>query len=293
MDSAVVHSILVPLAGGRFSMGSDAHYPEEAPRHEAEVAPFSISPFAVTNAEFAEFVLATGYRTTAEIPLDPASAPGMPSDYFEAGSLVFKMTDEPVDLRDFRQWWQFVPGANWRHPEGPGSTLDGRMDHPVVQVSLFDALAYCNWAGLRLPTEKQWEFAANGGAKTDFPWGASLTDGRTLHANTWHGRFPFENTRRTGAPFSDPVDSFKPNGFGLFNMIGNVWEWTASRYTSRHDGTTCCTPAGRPSDGMTHVVKGGSFLCAPSYCKRYRAAARSPQEVRSSTNHLGFRCIVR
>lgn len=283
---------IVHLAGGEFYFGSDDHYPEERPRHRTHVGAFAIEACAVTNAQFAAFVRETGFVTTAETPIDPASAPGMPPEYFVAGSLVFRMTDGPVDLRDFRQWWVFRPGANWRHPEGPDSTIDGRQDHPVVQVSLHDAMSYANWARKSLPCEKQWEFAARDGVETEFPWGDDLTEGGETYANTWHGAFPWKNLRSDTAPFSVPVDAFSPSRYGLFNMIGNVWEWTTDSYSTAHDAKkTCCTPT-HFADGENFVVKGGSFLCAQSYCKRYRAAARSPQETRSSTNNLGFRCVA-
>jgi sulfatase modifying factor 1 len=282
--------IMTSLSGGRFEFGSDEHYPEERPQRLEEVDAFSIDPCAVSNAEFSTFVEATGYVTSAELPLDPASAPGKPPEYFNAGSLVFHMTEGPVDLRDFRHWWAFVPGANWRHPEGPISNIEERSDHPVVQVSLHDAMAYAKWAEKSLPTEKQWEFAARDGVDTAFPWGDSLTDRGRIHANTWHGDFPWQNTRQKSAPFTAPVDAFTPSRYGLFNMIGNVWEWTLDRYAPAHELKTCCTPT-RIVDGQLFVVKGGSFLCAPSYCQRYRPSARSPEEARSSTNHLGFRCV--
>ncbi len=283
----------VRLPGGSFTFGSDNHYPEEAPRHQASVEPFVISPYAVTNADFTAFVAATNYVTSAENPIDPATAPGMPAEYFAPGSLVFQMTEGSVDLRDFRKWWAFVPGANWRNPEGPDSTINDRQDHPVVQVSLFDALAYADWAELSLPTEKQWEFAARDGVETEFPWGDELTVGPHIHANTWHGAFPHQNDRRQSTPFTEAVDAHSASRFGLFNMIGNVWEWTTDSYTSAHNpDKKCCTPT-RTMDGQNITVKGGSFLCAPSYCRRYRASARSPQEARSSTNHLGFRCVGR
>ncbi|MGR3290282.1 MAG: formylglycine-generating enzyme family protein [Paracoccaceae bacterium] len=284
---------MVQLAGGDFDCGSDDHYPEERPRHRSHVSAFAIDVCAVSNAEFATFVRETDYVTTAETPIDPASVPAMPPEYFAAGSLVFRMTDGPVDLHDFRQWWEFQPDANWRHPEGPHSTIDGRQDHPVVQVSLFDAQAYADWAGKSLLGEKQWEFAARDGVETDFPWGEELTTGTTIHANTWHGAFPHQNLYHHTTPFTVPVDAFEPSRYGLFNMIGNVWEWTTDSYTAAHDpDKSCCTPA-RVEGGRNFTVKGGSFLCAPSYCCRYRAAARSPQEARSSTSHLGFRCIAR
>lgn len=283
---------MIALPGGTFLMGSNSHYPEERPAHEVSVAPFEIDATTVTNAEFAHFVRETGYVTTAETPLDPASAPGMPPEYFVAGSLVFQMTEGPVDLRNFRKWWEFVPGADWQHPEGPDSDIKARIDHPVVQISLLDAMAYADWAGKSLPTEAEWEFAARDGAETTWPWGEDLLDHGLIRANTWHGEFPWQNVAKP--PFSWPAAAGAPGRYRLFNMIGNVWEWTSDKYHSAHrPQKNCCTPSPRVIEGESFVTKGGSFLCAPSYCRRYRATARSPQEGRSSTNHLGFRCVRR
>jgi len=274
-------------------MGSDHHYPEERPAHPQSVDRFGMCATTVTNREFAEFVSATGYKTTAEIPLEADTGSPMPPEYFDAGSLVFRMTSSPVDLRDFRNWWTFVSGACWNSPEGPGSSIEGRQDHPVVHVSLLDALAFADWAELSLPSEAEWEFAARGGAKSEYPWGEELAPNGTAHANTWQGEFPWSNDRTDGPPFSMPARSFEANGYGLFNMIGNVWEWTTDKFTTSHgQPSPCCFPNG-PTDGESFVVKGGSFLCAPSYCRRYRTSARSPQEARSSTSHLGFRCVLR
>lgn len=294
MTRSTTEGGLVELPGGDFLMGSDRHYLEERPQHPTRVKPFQMDRTAVTNAQFAEFVEATDYRTTAEIPLDPATAPSMPAAYFEAGSLVFHMTDGPVDLRDFRQWWKFIPGACWRHPEGPKSTIEDRLDHPVVQVSLPDALAYAEWAGRSLPSERQWEFAARSTSDEEYSWGAALNEGDEIHANTWIGSFPFQNDRTETAPFTQSVSAYDPNAYGLYNMIGNVWEWTIDAFQNAHDpGVNCCTPSRTIEPGKNYVTKGGSFLCAPSYCRRYRASARSPQEAHSSTNNLGFRCVGR
>lgn len=274
-------------------MGSDRHYPEERPAHLTKVGPFEIGVTAVTNAQFAEFVEDTGYQTTAEIPLEQDHASKMPPEYYAPGSLVFRMTAGPVDLRDFRNWWHFVPGACWHAPEGPGSSYEDRLDHPVVHISLFDALAYANWAGLVLPSEAEWEFAARDGVTTDYPWGDELTPDGVIHANTWIGQFPWNNARTDRTPFSMPAGSFEPSRYGTYNMIGNVWEWTSDKFRANHVETgPCCTPS-PPQTGENYVAKGGSFLCAPSYCRRYRASARSPQEARSSTSHLGFRCVRR
>jgi len=294
MTRSTTEGGLVELPGGDFLMGSDRHYLEERPQHPTRVKPFQMDRTAVTNAQFAEFVEATDYRTTAEIPLDPATAPSMPAAYFEAGSLVFHMTDGPVDLRDFRRWWKFIPGACWRHPEGPKSTIEDRLDHPVVQVSLPDALAYAEWAGRSLPSERQWEFAARSTSDEEYSWGAALNEGDEIHANTWIGSFPFQNDRTETAPFTQSVSAYDPNAYGLYNMIGNVWEWTIDAFQNAHDpGVNCCTPSRTIEPGKNYVTKGGSFLCAPSYCRRYRASARSPQEAHSPTNNLGFRCVGR
>lgn len=284
---------MIAVAGGDFLMGSDSDYPEEAPKRRQSVAPFLIDRCAVTNAEFGAFVSATGYKTTAETPLDPGSGPAMPAEYYAPGSLVFAMTDGPIDLRDFRNWWRFVPGADWKHPEGPESTLIGREDHPVVHVSLFDARAYADWAEKSIPSEVEWEFAAKGGSDTRFPWGDDLSPNGETRANTWRGKFPFENERTNSAPFTVPTTAFEPNGYGLFNVIGNVWEWTTDKYGPGGVPAPCCLPQGEPEEGVHYVAKGGSFLCSPSYCRRYRPSARSPQEARSSSSNLGFRCVRR
>ena len=291
------------IDGGTFRMGSERFYPEESPVVEATVATFEISRYAVTNRQFAAFVEATNYVTTAERELDPADFPGADPAGLEPGSLVFTPTDGPVDLRDWRQWWRWEPGANWRHPRGPGSSIDGLGDHPVVQVSFEDATAYAAWAGLRLPTEAEWELAARGGLDgATFAWGEEPNDG--MRANTWQGRFPYLNTGAgpSGWVGTAPVGSFPPNGFGLHEMTGNVWEWTADEWTDGHQGLATaasapacgCSPtaAPRPDDSgnAPRVLKGGSHLCAPEYCLRYRPAARSRQTPDSATTHIGFRC---
>lgn len=292
---------LVALEGGTFRMGAEAFYPEEGPVVEVRVEPFRIARYAVTNREFAAFVADSGYITTAERPLDPASFPGGTPDGLEPGSLVFTPTRGPVDLRDWRQWWRWVPGACWRHPFGPDSDLDGLEGHPVVQVSFEDANAYARWAGLRLPTEAEWEYAARGGLDgATYVWGEESNDG--ARANTWQGRFPYHNTGARGWVGTAPVGSFPPNGFGLHEMTGNTWEWTSDVWTDRHRTvpatpipatSSCgCGPAAPEGggDGATRVLKGGSHLCAPEYCLRYRPAARSPQSTDSATTHIGFRC---
>ena len=288
---------LVELPGGEFLMGSDRHYPEEAPQHERHVEPFAIERHPVTNAQFAEFVAETGYVTVAERELDPAEFPGTDPADLVPGSLVFTPTSGPVDLRDWRQWWRWVPGALWRHPFGPDSSIDDRLDHPVVHVSFEDASAYAAWAGRRLPTEAEWEYAARGGlAGAEYAWGDEREPGGRVMANTWQGAFLFRNEGWGG---TSPVGSYPPNGFGLVDMIGNTWEWTADAFTPRHlppdassleRGDRRDLLAGAPASQALHVTKGGSHLCAPEYCRRYRPAARSSQAEDSATTHLGFRC---
>jgi formylglycine-generating enzyme len=292
-------------------MGSDRHYPEEGPAHAVQVAPFAIDPCPVTNAQYTIFVAATGYRTVAERPLDPAAFPGMPPDALLPGSLVFRKTRGPVDLRDFRQWWAWTRGASWRHPEGPASSLAERQDHPVVHIAFEDAQAYADWSGKALPTEAEWEFAARGGLDgAEYAWGDVFAPGGDMMANTWWGEFPFRRLRTKGYHRTSPVGLFPANGYGLFDMIGNVWEWTTDWYSAQHPadpGKPCCVPQNPrggameasldPAQPAVHiprrVVKGGSFLCAPSYCRRYRPAARHAQMIDSGMSHIGFRCVTR
>ncbi|APT59876.1 sulfatase-modifying factor 1 [Roseomonas gilardii] len=299
------------IPGGRFTMGSDHHYAEERPAHPVRVAGFWMDATPVTNAAFARFVTATGYVTLAERPLDPALYPDAIPALLVPGALVFRMTDGPVDTRDVRNWWSYTPGACWNRPEGPGSLLDGRDDHPVVHVAHEDAAAYAAWAGKALPTEAEWERAARGGLEgAEYAWGEEMTPGGVHMANTWQGPFPWRNFAADGFAGSSPVGSFPPNGYGLSDVTGNVWEWTEDWYAARHaadPGKLCCAPAnprGAPVEGSydprqpairipRKVVKGGSFLCAPSYCRRYRPAARQPQMVDSAMSHLGFRCLRR
>ena len=294
-----------------FLMGSDRHYPEEAPVHEVMVGGFWIDEYAVTNRQFAAFVAATGYRTVAERPPDPADYPGALPEMLKPGALVFRRTRGPVDLRDIRNWWGWQPGAYWRHPEGKGSSVAARLDHPVVQVAFEDAEAYARWAGKELPTEAEWEFAARGGLDgAEFVWGDEFTPGGRQMANTWQGEFPWQNLRSDGFERTSPVSAFPPNGYGLFDMAGNIWEWTTDWFSSRHPAdplSPCCVPAnprGGPLEASydlaqpqiripRKVVKGGSFLCAPNYCRRYRPSARHAQMVDSGTSHIGFRCVVR
>ena len=277
-------------------MGSTAFYPEEAPIHTATVRAFAIERHPVTNAQFAEFVVETGYVTVAERPLDPALYPGVADADLLPGALVFRATAGPVNLRDWRQWWDWATGACWRQPFGPGSDIAGKDDHPVVQVAYPDAAAYARWAGRRLPTEAEWEYAAQGGSTTPYAWGDQPTVGGALMANTWQGRFPYRNDGALGWAGTSPVGTFPPNGFGLVDMIGNVWEWTTTPYSRHHvleqQVGACCPPPADPDPAVSQTLKGGSHLCAPEYCHRYRPAARSPQSQDSSTTHIGFRCVV-
>lgn len=290
-------SELIDLPGGSFRMGSTSFYPDEAPVHTVTVGAFAIERHPVTNAQYAEFVADTGYVTVAERPMDPALYPGVAPEDLQPGSLVFVPTAGPVDLDDWRQWWDWAPGACWRHPFGPRSGIDDRPDHPVVQIAYPDALAYARWAGRRLPTEAEWEYAARAGADTEYAWGDEAAPGGRLMANTWQGRFPYRNDGALGWVGTSPVGTFPANGFGLVDMIGNVWEWTTTEYATRHRpgageaaGGCCCSPSREPDPTVMQALKGGSHLCAPEYCHRYRPAARSPQSQDSATTHIGFRC---
>lgn len=297
------------IEGGEFAMGSEDFYPDEAPVRRLAVEGFWIDPYPVTNERFAEFVDATGYVTVAEQQPDPELYPGAAPEDLVPGAVVFTMTSMRVRLDDYRQWWRWVPGASWRHPLGPGSTLDGLEHHPVVHVSHDDAVAFCAWAGGSLPTEAEWEFAARGGLDgASFAWGDDDPQESKPLANTWQGVFPVENTELDGWTRTSPVGSYPPNGYGLYDMTGNVWEWTDDWYTSRPgalaESSSCCAPADPrggteagshdPVAGIPRkVVKGGSHLCTPQYCYRYRPAARQPQTTDTGMSHLGFRRIVR
>ncbi len=299
------------IPGGTFTMGSDLHYPEERPAHPVSVDPFWMDATTVTNAQFAAFASATGYITVAERPLDPRTYPGADAAMLVPGALVFRMTEGPVDTRDISNWWHWTPGAHWRAPEGAGSTVDGREDHPVVHVAFEDAEAYAHWADKVLPTEAEWEIAARGGLEgAEFVWGHDLTDDGKHLANTWQGPFPWRNFAADGFERTAPVGSFPPNGYGLHDMAGNVWQWTTDWWAAKHEADPakpCCAPQnprGPAMDGSfdpaqsairipRKVVKGGSFLCAPSYCRRYRPAARHAQMVDTGMSHIGFRCIRR
>lgn len=307
---------MISIDGGTFTMGSGGFYPEEAPIRRVRVDPFLIDAVPVTNSQFALFVQATDHLTEAERAPDPADYPGMDPAYARPGSIVFNMARKPVALDNPGNWWSFVLGADWRHPQGPNSSIIGLEDHPVVHVSWDDAAAYARWAGKRLPSEAEWEFAARGGIDgADYAWGDELAPAGAVLANYWQGAFPLADRKAKGWFGTSPVGSFPPNGFGLYDMIGNVWEWTddwwsippssqGSNPFVPASGTSCCVfdnPRGgteAESRDPSHpalrfgrkVLKGGSHLCAENYCRRYRPAARHPETVESATTHIGFRC---
>lgn len=301
---------MISIPGGTFAMGSERFYPEEAPVRRVRVDPFRIDVTPVTNTEFAAFVEATGHVTLAENAPDPKDYPGMPPELAQPGSAVFEMTRGPVDL-GLPTWWEFRLGASWRAPLGPGSSYLDSPDHPVVHVAHSDAEAYARWAGKSLPTEAEWEFAARGGLEdADYAWGDELAPGGAMLANYWQGLFPFANQLTDGWLRTSPVRSFPPNGYGLYDMIGNVWEWTADWFAApkveRKSRGSCCVPA-NPRGGTRgasidrrdasrvprKVMKGGSHLCAENYCQRYRPAARYAQPIDTTTGHVGFRCVLR
>jgi sulfatase modifying factor 1 len=294
---------------GTFRMGSDAHYSEEAPVRSVAVDGFWIDVYQTTNRQFAEFVDDTGYVTVAEHPLDPADYPGAPLENLTPGSLVFTRTTGPVDLRHLSQWWTWTPGASWKHPEGPSSSLAGRDDQPVVHIAYDDAAAYATWAGKSLPTAAEWERAARGDlAEAVYVWGNEPERSDQRLANYWHGDFPWRPGQGYGA--RSPVGAYPPNGYGLYDMAPNVWEWTSDWYAEtavEPTGAACCVPV-NPRGGSIEasydpaqpqfrvprkVIKGGSYLCADTYCLRYRPAARRPQMIDTGMSHIGFRCVAR
>lgn len=305
---------MVWIPGGEFTMGSESElaWPDEGPAHRARVDGFWMDETEVTNDQFAEFVKATGYVTTAErapsakeiLSQLPPGTPPPDAAQLVAGSLVFNSPNKSVDLRDFSQWWKWTPGADWRHPEGPGSNLEGRGDHPVVQVSWDDAAAYAKWAGKRLPTEAEWEFAARGGLDNQpYSWGDERPGAEgSWQANLWQGEFPRENTHEDGFARTAPVRSFPPNGFGLFDVAGNVWEWCDDWYDrdlyARRVGTEVTVNPQSPSQSYDprqpyqplRAQRGGSFLCNDIYCSRYRPSARHGCSPDTGMSHVGFRC---
>ena len=300
---------MVWVPGGTFMMGSNDHYPEEAPAHPVTVNGFWMDQHTVTNAQFSRFVEDTGYVTSAERAPRPEDYPGAKPEMLVPASVVFYRPVFKVDLNNHFNWWTYIQGASWRHPQGPKSSLKGLAKHPVVHVAYEDATAYAAWAGKEIPTEAEWEFAARGGLDgAEFAWGSEFNpDGESM-ANTWQGDFPIENTLDDGFEWTAPVGSFPPNGYELYDMAGNVWEWTSDWYLEHSKLTHSCCGALNPRGGQLNdsydpcqpnlhigrkVMKGGSFLCAPNYCRRYRPAARMAQPVDTSTCHLGFRCIVR
>jgi formylglycine-generating enzyme len=300
---------MVWIPGAVFLMGSNDHYPEEAPAHEVSVDAFWMDTHTVTNAEFSRFVEDTGHVTLAEKPATAADYPGAKPELLSPASVVFRKSSQAVDLGNHFNWWDYIPGANWRHPQGPQSTLKGLAKHPVVHIAFEDAEAYAKWAGKEIPTEAEWEFAARGGLHgAEYVWGTEFEPDGKVMANTWQGEFPYENLLKDGYEWTAPVGAFPPNGYGLLEMAGNVWEWTTDWYQDHSKNEISCCASFNPKGGKRdesydscasateiprRVMKGGSYLCAPNYCRRYRPAARMPQPIDTSTCHLGFRCIVR
>jgi formylglycine-generating enzyme len=289
---------MVWIPGGTYRRGFEEES-DAQPVHEIEISGFWIDRTEVTNAQFAAFVRATGYVTVAEKPLDPKLFPGAPRELLVPGSIVFSPPAGKVDLREPLSWWRYQPGAEWRHPEGPGSSIDGLENHPVVHVCWEDALAYARWAGKRLPTEAEWEYAARGGLEAkQYGWGDEFRPGARWQANTWQGRFPVQNSASDGYATTASVGSFPPNGFGLHDMAGNVWEWCADWY--RPDAYTSAkssNPQGPESSfdpdepGVPkRVMRGGSFMCSDEYCGRYRPGSRGKGAPDSGAGHIGFRC---
>lgn len=290
---------MVWVPGGTFLMGAD-EFPDARPVHSVTVSGFWMDAHEVTNAQFAQFVKATGYVTVAERPLNPQDYPGVPADQLVPGSAVFTVPTQPVPLDNPLQWWQYVGGANWRHPKGPNSDLRGREQEPVVQVCYEDAVAYANWAGKRLPTEAEWEFAAQGGkGPHTYYWGDDLKPAGRWVANIYQGDFPRKNTLDDGFAEAAPVKTFPPNPYGLYDMEGNVWEWCQDFYRPDYYATLPNRNPQGPADSYDpeepnatkRVQKGGSFLCSDQYCARYKAGSRGKGEVSSGSNNLGFRCV--
>ncbi len=298
---------MVWIPSGTFTMGSNSHYPDESPTHKVNVSGFWMDKYTVTNQQFQRFVEATDYVTVAERQPLAKDYPRAQPELLVPGSAVFWLPSHPVDLRSFC-WWKYVPGASWRHPEGPSSSIEGCENYPVVQVAYEDAEAFARWAGKCLPTEAEWEFAARGGLEgATYVWGDEFAPNRQHMANIWLGKFPWQNLR-SHTPGAEPVGSYPANGYGLYDMAGNVWQWTIDWYQDHHPvgaAQSCCISV-NPRGGTLEesydpnipefprkVLKGGSFLCAANYCARYRPAARHPETVDTATCHIGFRCIVR
>ena len=293
---------MVWIAGGSFTMGSNKFYREEGPARRASVSGFWIDRHEVTNAQFAAFVAATGYKTVAERGLNAKDYPNLPPEALVPGSMVFVEPAKNARIRmDITEWWRYVPGADWRHPAGPGSSIAGKENHPVVHIAYADAEAYAQWLGRSLPTEAEWEFAARGGIDgADYTWGDEPNPDGQWMANSWQGFFPFEDDGSDGYHGTAPVGCFPQNGYGLFDMIGNVWEWATDWYRADHDAVAngAVNPKG-PAEmsatvgGPVRVIKGGSWLCSPNFCARYRPAARQPQEADLGASNIGFRTVLR
>jgi formylglycine-generating enzyme required for sulfatase activity len=313
-SDTTIFSGMVLIPGGSFEMGGDNNQasPDEYPKHTVTVSSFYMDETEVTNLQFKKFVEATGYVTTAERKPDweelkksvPPGTPKPSDEMLQAASLVFKQTSGPVNLNDYSQWWQWTNGANWKHPEGPGSTIEGKENLPVVHVSWDDAMAYCKWAGKRLPTEAEWEFAARGGLINNiYPWGNEHVNNGRAKTNSWEGSFPYNNTMKDGYIKAAPVKKFAPNGYGLYDMAGNVWEWCSdwydySYYKSITSGTAN-NPKGPaksydPDEPHTQKrsLRGGSYLCNDSYCSGYRVARRMKSSPDTGLEHTGFRCVA-
>ena len=304
---------MVFIKGGQFTMGTDdkESYDHERPAHLVSVNSFWIDETEVTNAQYEEFIKATGYVTVAEMKPDweelkkqvsPGTLPP-PDSLMQAGSLVFHAPTEPVMLNDYTQWWEWKKGVNWRHPDGPDSDISGKANYPVVHIAYEDALAFAKWKGKRLPTEAEWEYASRGGKQERYVWGEEVAPQGKFMANTFQGSFPVKNLVEDGFESASPVKSFPPNNYGLYDMIGNVWEWTSDWYDANYFQTLARNaitenPKGPnksydPQDpfAMKRVTKGGSFLCASNYCVNYRPSARQATAFDSGQSHIGFRCV--